>query len=43
MRGLHHKGVLLTPVDRKSLYVHIVHLGPTRASTKTITCALNRL
>ncbi len=41
--GKHHKGALLTLVDRKSLYVHIVHLGPTRASPKTITCALERL
>ena len=36
-------GALLTLVDRKSLYVHIVHLGPTRASSQTITCALDRL
>ncbi|ENU63930.1 hypothetical protein F980_00394 [Acinetobacter lwoffii NIPH 715] len=41
--GKHHKGALLTLVDRKSLYVHIVHLGPTRASSQTITCALDRL
>jgi IS30 family transposase len=41
--GKHHKGALLTLVDRKSLYVHIVHLGPTRASSKTITCVLDRL
>ena len=39
----HHKGALLTLVDRKSLYVHIVHLGSTRASSQTITCALDRL
>ena len=39
----HHKGALLTLVDRKSLYVHIVHLGPMRASSKTITCVLDRL
>ena len=41
--GKHHKGALLTLVDRKSLYVHIVHLGPTRASSQTITCALDPL
>ena len=43
MIGKHHKGALLTLVDRKSLYVHIVHLGPTRASSKTMSCALDRL
>ncbi len=43
MIGKHLKGALLTLVERKSLYVHIVHLGPTRESSKTITCALARL
>lgn len=38
-----HKGAILTLVDRKSLYVHIVHLGETRQSTKTITKAIERL
>ena len=42
MIGKHHKGALLTLVDRKSLYVHIVHLGST-SILQTITCALDRL
>ena len=41
--GKNHKGALLTLVDRKSLYVHIVHLGATRRSPKTISEALVRL
>lgn len=28
--GQHHKGAVLTLVEHKSLYVHIVHLGETR-------------
>lgn len=38
--GKNHKGALLTLVKRKSLYVHIVHLGQTRTSAKTISCTL---
>ena len=38
--GKNHKGALLTLVERKSLYVHIVHLGQTRTTAKTISCAL---
>ncbi len=30
-------------VDRKSLYVHIVHLGATKKSPKTISKAVKRL
>ena len=41
--GKNHKGALLTLVDRKSLYLHIAHLGKTRTSAKTITCALECL
>ena len=41
--GKNHKGALLTLVDRRSLYVHIVHLGATRKSSKTISKALERL
>jgi IS30 family transposase len=41
--GKNHKGVLLTLVDRKSLYVHIVHLGRTRQSNHTITQCIERL
>ena len=35
--GKNHKGALLTLVERKSLYVHIVQ---TRTTAKTISCAL---
>ena len=41
--GKHHKGALLTLVERKSLYVHIVHLGATRVSAKTIGHCIDRL
>ena len=41
--GKHHKGAILTLVERKSLYTHIVHLGATRASKKTIGCCIERL
>ncbi|KAF7275660.1 hypothetical protein GWI33_011451, partial [Rhynchophorus ferrugineus] len=41
--GKHHKGALLTLVERKSLYVHIVHLGETRISSKTIDHCIDRL
>ena len=41
--GKNHKGAILTLVDRKSLYVHIVTLGATRQTSKTIGCSLSRL
>ena len=41
--GKHHKGAILTLVDRKSLYVHIVHLGATRQSKNTISLCIDRL
>lgn len=41
--GKHHKGAILTLVERKSLYVHIVHLGQTRISSKTISHCIDRL
>lgn len=41
--GKHHKGALLTLVDRKSLYVHIVHLGKNRLSKPTIDACISRL
>ena len=41
--GKHHKGAILTLVERKSLYVHIVHLGTTRVSSNTINHCIERL
>ena len=41
--GKHHKGAILTLVERKSLYVHIVHLGATRISSNTIAHCIARL
>lgn len=41
--GKRHKGALLTLVDRKSLYTHIVHLGINRVSSKTIGHCIERL
>ena len=41
--GKNHKGAILTLVDRKSLYVHIVHLGATRQSKHTISQCIERL
>ena len=41
--GKHHKGALLTLVERKSLYTHIVFLGATRVSAVTIDSCISRL
>lgn len=41
--GKHHKGALLTLVERKSLYTHIVFLGATRVSSVTIANCISRL
>lgn len=41
--GKHHKGALLTLVERKSLYTHIVFLGATRVSSVTIDNCISRL
>lgn len=41
--GKHHKGAILTLVERKSLFIHIVYLGTTRQSTKTIDHCIVRL
>ncbi len=41
--GKNHKGAILTLVDRKSLYVDIVHLGATRQSKHEILCCIERL
>lgn len=41
--GKNHKGALLTLVERKSLYTHIVYLGTTRVSSKTINSCISRL
>lgn len=41
--GKQHKGAILTLVERKSLYVHIVHLGRTKISSNTIDRCIERL
>lgn len=41
--GKHHKGAILTLVDRKSLYVHIVPLGRHRKSANTINACIDKL
>ncbi len=41
--GKNNKGAILTLVDRKSLYVYIIHLGATRQSKNTISQCITRL
>ncbi len=43
MIGKHHKGALLTLVDQRACMYILFIYGPTRASSQTITCALDRL